>query len=288
MKSRVFGILLASLFLLSSSVGAANWIYLQRLEGTRYGACTEYLDTESVVQRQDRLQYWTLWVLDDKQSSNNIKKMLRKSEGVIGDPIQTRFLEYYQYDDEGKEVFRYLNTADSFSRETPGSSGEFAVQRALQYVRGQGELVSAKPTDLNASSARWFGSRAFDEFDLQWDTRSITSYPRNKPETVEIMVKWNWNEKGLAARQAYLRALQPNAGEIYRHIKYTKVNYRFQVSQNKMMILSISDYDENNQRLYFAEVYQWQDVEPGSQHEAARKIAIQWINELSGDDPKLK
>lgn len=57
------------------------------------------------------------------------------------------------------------------------------------------------------------------------------------------------------------------------------ISYRFQVSQNKMMILSISDYDENNQRLYFAEVYKWQDIEPGSQHEAARKIAIQWIGE---------
>lgn len=279
MKSRVFGILLVSLFLLSSSVGAANWIYLQRLEGTRYGACTEYLDTESVVRKQARVHYWTLWVLDDKQSSNNIKKMLRKSEGVLGDPLQTRFLEYYQYDVDDKEVFRYVNTADSFFTEPPGSSGEFAVRRALEYVKGQGELFSGKPTDLNAPGPRWFGSRAFDEFALQWDIRSISAYPRNKPDTVEITVKWNWNEKGLVARQNYLAALPPRVGEGYQHIKYTKVNYRFQVSQNKMMILSISDYDENNQRLYFAEVYKWQDIEPGSQHEVARKIAIQWIRE---------
>ncbi len=288
MKSRVFGILLVSLFLLSSSVGAANWIYLQRLEGTRYGACTEYLDTESVVQKQDRVHYWTLWVLDDKQASHNIRKMLRKSEGVLGDSIQTRFLEYYQYDIDDKEIFRYFNTSDSFSKEASGSSGEFEVQRALQYVRGQGELVSVKPTDLSASGPRWFGSRAFDEFDLHWDIRSISAYPRNKPDTVEITVKWIWNEKGLVARQAYLRSLPPRAGAGYQHIKVTKVNYRFQVSQNKMMILSISDYDENNQRLYFAEVYKWQDIELGSQHEAARKIAIQWIRESSGDDPKMK
>ena len=277
MRNRVFGIVLASLLLLSSSAGAANWIYLQRLEGTRYGACTEYLDTESVVRKQDRVHYWTLWVLDEKQPSHNIKKMLRKSEGLLGDPLQTRFLEYYQYDLGDKEVFRYVNTADSFSKEPSGSSGEFEVQRALQYVRGQGELVSVRPTDINASGPRWFGSRTFDEFDLHWDIRSISAYPRNKPDTVEIIVKWIWNEKGLLARQAYLRALQPSAGG-YQHIKYTNVNYRFQVAQNKMMILSISDYDENNQRQYFAEVYKWQDIEPGSQHEAARKIAIQWIS----------
>ena len=288
MKSRVVGILLASLFLLSSSVGAANWIYLQRLEGTRYGACTEYLDTESVVRKQDRVHYWTLWILDDKQSSNNIKKMLRKNVGVLGDTLQTRFLEYYQYDVDDKEVFRYVNTADSFFKEPSGSSGEFAVQRALEYVKGNGELFSGKPKDLSVSGPRWFGSRAFDEFDLQWDIRSITAYPRNKPETVEIMVKWIWNEKGLVARQAYLGALQPSAGQVYQHIKSTNVNYRFQVAQNKMMILSISDYDANNQRLHFAEVYKWQDIEPGSQHEAARQIAIQWINDPSGDDPHLK
>jgi hypothetical protein len=69
--------------------------YFKRLEGTRYGPCTEYVDADSVVTDDDRVVYWTIWVLDETLKYDGTKKILFKKETPLVYPRQYRTLGQY-------------------------------------------------------------------------------------------------------------------------------------------------------------------------------------------------
>ena len=57
--------IVVAIFIPMKETSAANWIYLQRHEGTMLGSCTEYMDADSVVKENKTITYWNICVLDE-------------------------------------------------------------------------------------------------------------------------------------------------------------------------------------------------------------------------------
>lgn len=141
---KIIALLLLVLMLGQGTAVAANWTYIQRLEGTRMGPCNEYLDTESVVKTGERMVYWTIWLLDAPGGKQQVRKILRKNEALLSDPKQMRALETYQYDINDAEVYQSLKPS-MFTELSPDS----AAYRALQYARQDAGTDSPKPTSID-------------------------------------------------------------------------------------------------------------------------------------------
>ena len=101
-------ILMLWLFTWQSTVTAANWLFVQRLEGTRIGACNEYLDAESVVRRDGRVVYWTSWLYEKPFGKQQVLQVLWKKEARLDGQGQVRALEYYYYDQAGEKCSSIL------------------------------------------------------------------------------------------------------------------------------------------------------------------------------------
>lgn len=151
-KFGVLTLLLLCLAVWHGSAAASQWMYVERLEGTRMGSCTEYMDAESVVRNGSRLIYWTLWQLDEPGGNRQVKKVLWKKEVSLHDPKNERTLEFYQFDIDDIEVFRYL---------TPGMPTNVldtsTALRASQYLREEGGSLSPKPASIDGSARLHFG-----------------------------------------------------------------------------------------------------------------------------------
>lgn len=280
MVRKTAALLLVSLFILSNSAFAANWVYFQRLEGTRYGACTEYLDADSVVKDDNKVTYWTILVLDEKLKYDGTKKILYKKEAPLDGPPRHRTLEMYGYNVEDVEIRRHLFEPMTFYSSPPDE-----IHRILQYAKAGTGNDTLRPDHTMTPTPRWYGFVEFEDCSLYWDINSIVAWPRDNPTTVEIIVKWVWNPKGLEQRKAFLMA-QRSHREGYDDLRYTLVNYQFLTTQNKMRILSVADHNGSHERVSFFEGDEWQDIEKGSRDDRARKIALNWIYDSEGTGGK--
>ena len=273
MVSRIVVLLLIIFVSLPSSTFATNWVYLQRLEGTRDGPCTEYIDTDSVIKEDNKLVYWTIWVLDETLDYDGTKKILFKKEAPLVYPLRQRNLEIYRYDSEDVEIRRDdLKQMNFYYMEAQDE-----INRALQYANAAAN-GSAQPDHSASPTPRWYGYIELDDCKLYWNIRSITAWPQDSPTTVDIIIKFVWNMEGLAKREAYLKAKRPYGyrGD-YDCLSYTLVNYRFLLTENRMRILSEVDYDTDNQRMTLLDGTDWCDIEKGSKNDLARKIALNWL-----------
>jgi len=285
MERKSIGCLLIILLLLANTASAANWIYLQRHEATRYGPpSTEYLDADSVVREGGMMAYWTMWVLDKDLPPGHPTKILWKREVSLSTPLQQRYLETYQYDAAGnKAVINnfFYTKPQPFIVVEPGSEDEELITRVLEYAKESKEADSIRPDYMEVSKPKWYGSVEFSDCDLYWDIHSIAACPRDNPTTIEIIVKWVWKKEGLGQRKAYLNAREPGCGEIFEKLSYTMVHYRFFTNQNKMRVLSVNDYDVERHRIGYSGDAGWQNIE-GTKDKMARTIAQNWINDSDG------
>ena len=264
------------LFVWQTTAAAANWMFVQRLEGTRMGACNEYIDEESVARTGDRMICWTLWLYDKPFGKQAAERILSKKEVVLNEPGQVRTLEYYHYNQAGDEVFQYLKPmmysplAESYS-----------AQRALQYVRDKGGLLAEKPTDIDVSPPRWFTSGlSFNDFELLFDIRSIKALPKLSgtilPAQFEITVKRAWREQAVAVRQAELMKQKPTQ-HAYAGLAYSVTTYRFRTDVDKMMVLLTVDQDRNGVPMTFTTENTWRELRPGSVEMQVRQIGLNWF-----------
>ncbi len=100
-------IAIAFVFLLSNVASATNWVLVLKLAG--WGDDTPpssvYIDADSVVRSGDTFSFWMLQVYDAPVAIlQNEKNELWKVEAKLTDPVQHREVEYYRYDDAGKEL----------------------------------------------------------------------------------------------------------------------------------------------------------------------------------------
>lgn len=272
MIRRITVLVLTLLLMTSNAALATNWVFLQRQEGTREGPCTEYVDTDSVVRYEDRVVYWTIWVLDEKLSKDGASKIMFKKEAPLVYPLRHRNLEIYRYDSEDAELRSYLlPTKNSFYMETPDE-----INQALQYARPAKDGEEAKPDPAGTPTPRWYGSVQLPDCDLYWNVNTITAWPRDNPTTIGIIVKLVWNKEGLEKRRAFLMSKPYQA---YEGVKYTLVSYQFLTFENRVRIREVTDYHEDNTRMSLLDGTDWLDIEKGSKEEVARKIALNWLND---------
>lgn len=270
-------ILVVWLFIWQGTAAAANWLFVQRLEGTRMGACNEYIDAESVARNGDRLIYWTLWLYDKPFGNQAAERILSKKEAVPGEPGQVRTLEYYYYNQAGDEVFQYLKPMM-----VSPLVESFSAQRALLLVRDAGrQQLAEKPIDIEISPPRWFSSGlSFNDFTLLFDIRSIKSLIRLKeagmPAFFEITVKRIWNEQSATVRRAELMKQKP-AQHAYTGLEYSVTTYRFRKDANQMIALLTSDHNQHGVPMAFSSETIWQEFRSDSAEAQIRQIGLTWF-----------
>ena len=269
-------ILLFFTFTLQGVAAAANWLFVQRLEGTRMGVCNEYIDEESVVRRGDQIVYWTIWLYEKPFGKQQVRQILWKKEALLDGPGRVRGLEYYHYDQSGEEVFQYLKP----TMYSP-LADNYAARRALQYSRQDGSLLTEKPLDLNVSPPRWYSTGAdFKEYELLVDVRSIKAVPKvaatEVPAQFEMTVKRIWTEQATAARRAQLMQSEP-LRHAYAGLEYMVTTYRFRTDAEKMLVLLNSDHNQHGVPMAFATETDWRQVLPNSPEAQFRQIGLRWL-----------
>lgn len=262
------------LFGTAETAFAVNWMYVQRMEGTRLGPCHEFIDADSVVQSGDQLIYWSLWRMEEPSGPQRVVKVLRKKEARLNEPRQSRILEYYYYGADDEEIRSY---------QKPGmfSSFDASSRRALHYVGSASNPTADRPTELDVSLPRWTSSGSeHEEFELFIDIRSIRALPRQEKEGVpaefEMTVKKVWNPAGAAVRIAELNKNRP-AKHGYRNLAYSTATYRFHLGRNRSMLLMNSDHDTHGVTLEFSFETDWRDLATGSLEAELRTIGVRWF-----------
>lgn len=262
---------LLALFILSNSVFAASWVYFQRQEGTRWGPCTEYLDIDSVVKYEDKVVYWTVYVLDESLQYDGTKKILFKKEAPLVYPLGYRTLEQYLYNGIDAEIRRYITPGNYYHKESE------EVSRVLEYAKA-GRDSSVQPDHTVTPTPRWYGFIELEDCALYWNIHSIVAWPQDNPTIVELTVKYVWNKDGLDKRMAYLKT-QKHYSAGFDGLSYTLVNYQFLLTENKGRTLTEADYNVGGERRTLLESYDWHDIAKGSKEEQARRIALKWLND---------
>lgn len=279
--SKMVAIFLVVLFMCSNTVLAANWVYLQRQEGTRYGPCTEYIDADSVIKEENKVTYWTIWVFDEKSDHHNIMKMLRKKETILSaQPQQHRILKQYFFDAENEEIQHYLEPVKDYGKLTD------EVKRALGYAKFGTAIAIPRPDHVVTPTSRWYGFLAYDDCNLYWDIHSIVVWPQDKPTVIDIRVKQVWDEKGVERRKAFLATQKPYSLNKENDVSSTVLSYQLLINQPKLRILEVTDYDGEDHRITLLDGVDWKEIEPGSMDDAIRSVALNWIKDRDGIDGK--
>lgn len=269
-------ILVIVCLLIGQSSGlAAHWMYVQRLEGTRFGPAHEFVDAESLVKTGTRLTYWTLWLLENPAGPNKILKLLRKNEAELAEPQQSRVLGYYQYGADDTEARSYLQ---------PGmvSSLDVGALRALHYVQDHSPVDLNKPEDLSVSLPRWQGSDLENNsYRLLFDIHNIKATAKRDsavgvPPEFEITVKQEWTETGAVQRRAELTQAEP-AHHGYRDLNYTLTTYRFNPARRQGILLWQSDHNQHGVTLKYFVGNEWRSIASGSVEETVEKLGVGWF-----------
>ena len=262
-----------------NSVLAANWVYLQRQEGTLHGACTEYIDAASVEKTDDKITYWTLRVFDEKSEHHNIMKILQKKETALsGATVQYRTLEQYFFDAENIEIRHYLNPVVGYGKWTD------EVTRALGYAKIVSSPDATRPDYIDTPSPRWYGVRTYDNCELYWDSHSIVAWPQDKPTTIDIRVKQVWNQKGIESRKAFIATQKPYNQNKDNDVNYTVLSCQLLIDQSVIRILEVTDYDSEDNRATLLDGTDWKIIQPGSMEDDIRSIALNWIKDSEVTD----
>ena len=257
-----------------SSAAAADWVYLQRLEGTRYGACTEYIDASSVLNDDTVVSYWTIWVFDEASAYHPIMKILWKKEAPLpGLEGQRRILERYYFDAAEVEIQRYPEPVKDYSDK------DDEVRMALGHARAARMSGKQPPDHVLTPTSRWYGFISNDGCDLYWDVSSIVAWPRNEPTAVDIRVKKVWHPEAVDKRKAEILA-KFRYKQDYDGLTYTIANYRFLLQQDRWRILEETDFDDAGRRMTVLDGNNWQTIEAGSMADIVRSVALRW---LAGD-----
>lgn len=275
MAKRIIVFMLSVLFILSNTTFAANWVYLQRQEGTRYGPCTEYFDADSVVKEKEKITFWLLWVLDEITPSNDVKKILFKHEVLLDQPMKKKISAMYTYDSANKEISRYPTLSSSgFYTVQPGSMAQEYIQRVLLYAKEGMEADVVQPNNITAPGPKWYKAAELPDCELYWDVNSLAVWPQNSLKH-EVVVKVVWSEKGLEKRKAELAMFSKRFYPLaYEDVSYTLLSYQFLVEQNKCRILEVTDYNDAGYRITLLDGNEWHDIVDGSRDDIVRQSIL--------------
>lgn len=252
---------LSLLFLFSSTTFAANWVYLQRQEGTRYGPCTEYFDIDSVVKDKEKVIVWLLWVLDDSKLSNGTKKILFKQEILLGQSMKQGKAAMYTYDENDQELKGYLYLSPYFYGVRPNSKEENSIERVLLYAQEKKDWNFIRPHYITAPERLWYKIANFSDGEIYLDLTSFVVWPQHSLDKIEVIAKLVWNEGGLEKRKAELAELSKKRYPLaYEDVSYTLFSYQFLAEKNKSRIFEVTDYNDADDRITSLDGSEWGDI----------------------------
>jgi hypothetical protein len=131
MKKRVICLLVLSLFLLSNTAFAANWVYAMR--GNVPYNCDVYIDSDSLDKDSNTIIFWELIILDNPTAAGE-KKVMQNLEANLTIPRYDRVLEFYTYDSNNQQI-NHVNTVSGWFQINPGSIDYGAIDTALKYAK---------------------------------------------------------------------------------------------------------------------------------------------------------
>lgn len=278
MSKRIILLMLSLLFILSNTTFAANWVYLQRQEGTRYGPCTEYFDTDSVIKEKDKVIVWLLWVIDETNNpSHDIKKLLFKQEILFGQPMKQGKIEMYTYDAKDQELHRYQYTNQNsyFSKVSPGSMEDNSIDKVFLYVKEGLASDTVQPEHITAPAPAWYKAADLPEGELYLDLSSLMVWPQNPLNKLEVMAKLVWNEQALEERKTELVELSKKTYPLaYENTSYTLFSYQFLAAENKCRIFEVTDYNADDRRTTLLDGITWHAIEADSRDQAVLQAVL--------------
>ena len=273
-KKIIVGIF-SALFIFSNTTFAANWVYLQRQEGTRYGPCTEYFDVDSVVKDKDKIIVWRLWVLDESKTSNQIKKILFKQEVLLDQPMKQGNAATYTYDTNDQEIRRYSTVTPGFYEVQPNSMEENSIERVLLYAQEGKEGDSAEPSHILPPERVWYKAADISDGQLYLDLTSLVVWPHHSINKLEVTAKVIWNEQSLEKRKVQLAELSKKRYPLaYEKVSYTLLSYQFLPRENRSRIFEVTDYDDTDDRITLLDGIEWQDIEEDSRDKAVLQAVL--------------
>lgn len=254
--------MLSLVFIFSNTVFAANWIYLQRQEGTRYGPCTEYFDADSMVKEKEKIIVWLLWVLDDAQLSNGTKKILFKQEIVLDQPMKQGKTAMYTYDENDQALKSYPALSPGYYEVRPNSKEENGIEKLLLYAQDGKDWNFLRPHYITAPGRVWHKVGNFSDGEIYLDLTSFFVWPPHSSDKIEVIAKLVWNEGGLEKRKAELAELSKKKYPLaYEDVSYTLFSYQFLGEKNKSRIFEVTDYNDADDRITSLDGSEWGDIE---------------------------
>lgn len=143
MKGKIIRLLLVSLFLLSGTVFAANWVYVAGDSNTDL-----YIDSDTVSKNGNSLIFWDLLIFD-QSSSGGIKKIMTKYEAKLSSPRMWMQLAFHAYDSNNQENHNnQIVNSYEWDQIEAGSNSDKEIDVALSYAK-EGQDASREP-DINS------------------------------------------------------------------------------------------------------------------------------------------
>lgn len=258
---------------------AVNWTYLQRQEGTLYGPCTAYFDSDSVSLQKNKVSAWILWTMDEPYLSRGIHKILYHQE-IIKDSTGLRRarLEVHTFGNQDRVMNRYRDYKSTFYKVYPDSLEADALEKIFMAAKDRPFKTSVATASLEVPIPKWQRVAVLPEGTLYIDKTTLTIWPDEPFDRAEVAVKLVWNPEALAKRKNELAVFKPKLYPLdYKEINYTVFTYQFRTAVNSCRVYQITDYDAFGQRRTLLDGLKLHKILPGSRDavvlEALKKIS---------------
>jgi hypothetical protein len=268
-------LLLPCLFLLlGSSVGqAVNWTYLQRQEGTLYGPCTAYFDSDSVSRENNKVLVWILWTTDEPYLSRGVHKILYQQEILQNQTgWQRARREMHLFGPQDRVINRYRDYKADYYQVAPDSLEAHSLEKI--FLAAKERPFNTSTASLKVPGPQWQQVAVLPEGTLYLDKLTLTVWPDQPFDRAQVTAKLVWNKEALDARKKELAAFKLKLYPVdYRDINYTVFTYQFKAAENLCHVYQITDYDAFGQRCTLLDGVKLHKIVPGSR-EAVLLAAI--------------
>ena len=269
-------------FLLGSPSGqAVNWTYLQRQEGTLYGPCTAYFDSDSVSRENNKVLAWILWTTDEPYLSRGVHKILYQQEILKKQTgWQRARREMHLFGQQDRVMNRYRDYQADYYQVAPDSLEAHSLEKIFLAAKERPFNTSTATASLKVPGPQWQQVAVLPEGTLYLDKLTLTVWPDQPFDRAQVTAKLVWNKEALAARKKELAAFKLKPYPVdYRDINYTVFTYQFKAAENLCRVYQITDYDAFGQRCTLLDGVKLHKIVPGSR-EAVILAAIRKQLEL--------
>lgn len=150
MKRRVICFLVLSLFILSSTAFATNWVYVMQFDLFGDGTITTWnVDSQTVSRKDNTVYFWQLVTYGDVDPMTDEAKSTLYREVWLGNPRRIRTIESYSYDQNNRQV-GFDAQPGPWKQVNPGERLDKLIDVALRYA-----ITGQNTSDVNYGTLRF-------------------------------------------------------------------------------------------------------------------------------------